>query len=205
MFHASQNTLECPYCQKSFRSQHSVDRHISHAQECKAKKQRDVAEKKQRAVAEQYQASHSYDNPRVSPQMDDTPMFDIESSINFNEESVQGSLHDGGDQEMEDATYECDAGGIPTHLVVEEYPETDGLKPGHVYGRVQTTFETEKKKRDEAGLSSWSPFKDREEWELAQWLLKSGLSQTAIDRFLKLRIVSHSNDTMNLARLIPCC
>ncbi|EKM50595.1 uncharacterized protein PHACADRAFT_66817, partial [Phanerochaete carnosa HHB-10118-sp] len=30
------------------------------------------------------------------------------------------------------------------------------------------------------------PFKDAEEWELAKWLLTSGLSQKKIDKFLKL-------------------
>ena len=33
------------------------------------------------------------------------------------------------------------------------------------------------------------PFNSRQEWELALWLLRSGLSMNAIDRFLKLPMV----------------
>ena len=33
------------------------------------------------------------------------------------------------------------------------------------------------------------PFASRQEWELALWLLRSGLSMNAIDRFLKLLMV----------------
>ncbi|KAJ2975809.1 hypothetical protein NUW54_g11669 [Trametes sanguinea] len=39
-----------------------------------------------------------------------------------------------------------------------------------------------------AGDQPWAPFKDLDEWELAQWLVTSGLSQTAIEQYLKLNI-----------------
>lgn len=35
------------------------------------------------------------------------------------------------------------------------------------------------------------PFASREEWQFAEFLLQSGLSMNAIDRFLKLDLVSH--------------
>jgi hypothetical protein len=35
----------------------------------------------------------------------------------------------------------------------------------------------------------WAPFKDMEEWERAQFLIKE-LTQTAVDKYLKLPIVS---------------
>ena len=41
-----------------------------------------------------------------------------------------------------------------------------------------------------AGKVLWDPFANKEEWELAQWLVESGVSQRNIDRFLKLEKVS---------------
>ncbi|OCH83919.1 hypothetical protein OBBRIDRAFT_815665 [Obba rivulosa] len=38
----------------------------------------------------------------------------------------------------------------------------------------------------------WAPFDSWDEWELARWLLTSGLTQKAIDDFLKLHIVSRA-------------
>ncbi|KAJ7057722.1 hypothetical protein C8F01DRAFT_918651, partial [Mycena amicta] len=33
----------------------------------------------------------------------------------------------------------------------------------------------------------WFPFKDIDEWELARWLVTSGLSQSKVDEFLRLK------------------
>ena len=49
------------------------------------------------------------------------------------------------------------------------------------------------------GASKWSPFKNEDEWELAQWLLKN-VGQSAIDEYLKLPSVSssHFNEVTSL-------
>ena len=39
------------------------------------------------------------------------------------------------------------------------------------------------------GDDPWAPFKDKEEWELAQWLI-TNVGQNATDKYLKLPIVS---------------
>ncbi|KAI0074755.1 hypothetical protein K474DRAFT_1580196, partial [Panus rudis PR-1116 ss-1] len=41
----------------------------------------------------------------------------------------------------------------------------------------------------ERGCSPWAPFASREEWELARWIHKNGLSQRATDEFLTSGIV----------------
>jgi hypothetical protein len=43
--------------------------------------------------------------------------------------------------------------------------------------------------KEKEGEDEWAPFADREEWGLAEWLIKS-LGQTCTDEFLKLPIVS---------------
>lgn len=36
----------------------------------------------------------------------------------------------------------------------------------------------------------WDPFSSWDEWELAKWLAVEGISKSAVDEFLKLKIVS---------------
>ncbi|KAF8799293.1 hypothetical protein BYT27DRAFT_7040688, partial [Phlegmacium glaucopus] len=40
----------------------------------------------------------------------------------------------------------------------------------------------------------WAPFESEDEWELARWLMTSGVSQTKIDSFLKLNKIKHGAD-----------
>ncbi|KAF9562392.1 hypothetical protein CPC08DRAFT_797291, partial [Agrocybe pediades] len=51
-----------------------------------------------------------------------------------------------------------------------------------------TTFEIWREEQSINNTSEWSPFASEEEWELAQWLMKS-VGQTAVDDYLKLHIV----------------
>jgi hypothetical protein len=65
-------------------------------------------------------------------------------------------------------------------------------QPGRTYGRCTTKFEQYKAERREENGEPWSPFADLDKWCLAEWMVKSGLSQTEINKFLKLNIVSHT-------------
>ncbi|OJT15374.1 hypothetical protein TRAPUB_8065, partial [Trametes pubescens] len=42
-----------------------------------------------------------------------------------------------------------------------------------------------------AGDSPWAPFQDKEEWQLAHWLVTSGLMQSSIEKYLKLSIMNY--------------
>jgi len=66
------------------------------------------------------------------------------------------------------------------------------LYPGNVAevkGEGMTMFDDMLEEQRSMKESVWSPFADRDEWELANWLMKNA-TQTAIDDFLKLNIVS---------------
>lgn len=39
----------------------------------------------------------------------------------------------------------------------------------------------------------WAPFPSRKEWEMAKWLIESGVSQSNMDKLLKLQWVSPKN------------
>ncbi|KAG9123650.1 hypothetical protein FRC07_014386 [Ceratobasidium sp. 392] len=51
-------------------------------------------------------------------------------------------------------------------------------------------FEKLKAEQERTGKLPWDPFVSLDEWELAQWLLVHGISKSALDEFMKLRIIS---------------
>lgn len=53
----------------------------------------------------------------------------------------------------------------------------------------KTLFELYREEQKKAGLPPWAPYDSLEDWELAKWLIKSGVSQSRIDDFFKLRKV----------------
>lgn len=68
---------------------------------------------------------------------------------------------------------------------IEEYPGA-----GKSYGRCQTLFDQYRDQQIAKGHTPWAPFENEAEWELAEWLMTSGVSQTRMDSFLKLQSVS---------------
>ncbi|KAF8550904.1 hypothetical protein OG21DRAFT_1418931, partial [Imleria badia] len=58
---------------------------------------------------------------------------------------------------------------------------------GTALGEAKTSFEMMQDIQDAAGKGTYAPFADREEWELAEWLI-SNANQRAIEDFLKLPI-----------------
>ena len=54
-----------------------------------------------------------------------------------------------------------------------------------------------------AGKAPWDPFSSEEEWEIAQWLVETGVSQRSINEFLRLKKVNcaHTCSTFILINL----
>ncbi|KIJ52822.1 hypothetical protein M422DRAFT_155757 [Sphaerobolus stellatus SS14] len=59
---------------------------------------------------------------------------------------------------------------------------------GRTYGRAKTRWEQMREERIASLKDRWGGFGSEEVWELARWMMKSGLSQSEIDNYLKLRI-----------------
>jgi hypothetical protein len=68
-----------------------------------------------------------------------------------------------------------------------------------VLGVGKTDFEQIREGQVEMGLEAnpWTPFKDEEEWNLAEWLTRH-VTKTATDQFLKLPIVCWQNTYFGL-------
>jgi hypothetical protein len=84
-----------------------------------------------------------------------------------------------------------------TRVTVEDVEdEEDGQRfpmkyPGNVaavLGEGETEFAKLHEAQEASGQSPWAPFKDRDEWELAEWLSKR-VNKTGTEEFLKLPIV----------------
>ncbi|KAH9911451.1 hypothetical protein B0H21DRAFT_829028 [Amylocystis lapponica] len=69
------------------------------------------------------------------------------------------------------------------------------------FGTATTSFDARHAENEKLGVSSWYPFESKKEWELARWLMTAGVSQTAIDDYLKLPITrEHADLTFNNKR-----
>ena len=73
---------------------------------------------------------------------------------------------------------------------IEDFPEPAGLPHSADKTRL-SDFERHLYEQKKAGDAPWAPFETEDEWELARWLMTSGMSQTKIDSFLKLNKVSY--------------
>jgi hypothetical protein len=70
---------------------------------------------------------------------------------------------------------------------VEDFP--DDLHAGEPLEQCKTFFENLREEQKAAGNAPWYPFESEDEWELARWLMTSGLSQKKTDAYLKLNAV----------------
>ncbi|KAH9910620.1 hypothetical protein B0H21DRAFT_704948, partial [Amylocystis lapponica] len=96
---------------------------------------------------------------------------------------------------------ELDVDPAPTskRARVEDAPDEDDIpaygrycraypgNAGAISGEGRTAFEAHRTGLADAGISEYAPFEDKEEWELAEWLIQN-IGQTRTDDFLKLPI-----------------
>ncbi|KAJ7858828.1 hypothetical protein B0H14DRAFT_3085030 [Mycena olivaceomarginata] len=69
----------------------------------------------------------------------------------------------------------------------QPFPENHSA--GGVSRACKTQFEKLQEEQKKKGLAPWQPFDSGDEWELAHWLMTSGLSNASIDKYLKLKKV----------------
>ncbi|KAJ7859055.1 hypothetical protein B0H14DRAFT_3631356 [Mycena olivaceomarginata] len=69
----------------------------------------------------------------------------------------------------------------------QPYPKE--WKAGDILDECKTQFEKLRDKQKKKGHAPWEPFESEDEWELARWLMTSGLSNKKTDEYLKLNTV----------------
>jgi hypothetical protein len=65
------------------------------------------------------------------------------------------------------------------------------------HGRTLTKFESRRREELRTGDHSWGPLKDEVHFEIAQWLIESGVSQSKMDSFFHTSLVSMDCCTLN--------
>ena len=131
--------------------------------------------------------------PSLSPPPD-AQLEDLEHDLLTVEQNIQVSLDPTAEMPLADLPIPQDKhpnqpqqSQVPRGNYFEEYPSE--RKVGAAWGKDQPLFEQIQKEQQENGTSKWGPFKDEDEWELAEWLSKN-VGQKQTDTFLKLNIVS---------------
>ncbi|KAJ7170292.1 hypothetical protein C8R43DRAFT_1120723 [Mycena crocata] len=69
----------------------------------------------------------------------------------------------------------------------QDFPEDQ--RAGAILEECCTQFEKIREGQKDAKQEPWYPFESQDEWELAQWLMTSGLSQAKREEYLKLKAV----------------
>ncbi len=178
----------CGHCGIERRTLQGVRSHITQTPACNLAFERQVA----RRLAHQQQPAAEQDIGAIRPGPSDDLQVDGDGDVMMAEEEVRvpgGNPYRVTVEEVED----IEAGGLPKRPWVGEYPEV--ARVGEALRQATTIFEELREKRRTAGTSHFAPFDDREEWELAKWLMTSGLSQEAIDEYLTLPIVRQHAST----------
>ncbi|KAF8987416.1 hypothetical protein BDQ17DRAFT_1435655 [Cyathus striatus] len=74
-------------------------------------------------------------------------------------------------------------------LFIQDFPPE--RQAGAPKQQIPTKFEQFRSKQMNEGKDPWYPYTSQDDWELAQWLMTSGVSQKKMTKFLKLRSISH--------------
>ncbi|KAJ6611660.1 hypothetical protein B0H10DRAFT_2437370 [Mycena sp. CBHHK59/15] len=80
----------------------------------------------------------------------------------------------------------------------QDFPEA--FEAGAVLEACKTQFEKLRDEQKAAGRVPWEPFESEDEWELARWLMTSGISLKKTDEFLKLKKVRAMDPSFHNSR-----
>ncbi|KAJ7261447.1 hypothetical protein C8J57DRAFT_1232312 [Mycena rebaudengoi] len=196
----------CEYCFLTLPTSQGLVSHLSQSEECHQK------------VYEAYAARSSWDDDSDDGGQPGAEEFDglqdhVEDVHGMDTDS--GLDLAGGDRSVEDVDVFADppspsssTSGLPApgpqvqkcpRATVEEVEDEDDewvqdfpeeFQAGATFGSCQTQFEKLRDEQEKAGLPPWAPFESEDEWELARWLMTSGLSQTKTDDYLKLKTLT---------------
>ncbi|KAI0760729.1 hypothetical protein C8Q74DRAFT_1319609 [Fomes fomentarius] len=157
-------TYNCRYCGKPLETRQGVKSHLAQRPECLKAFHQTVADDKARQTVQTEGFADAMD---CDPAEDYQPYETIEYT-GLPEAKVPDE----------------DAGHLPHEPWVEDF-----LQPaGTTFGRGETYFDRIHREKQLAGQDTWMPFESEDEWELAKWLMTSGLTQKDIDHYLKLKI-----------------
>jgi hypothetical protein len=199
-------THYCEYCGKGpFATQDGLNKHIGQSKDC---------QKKDRLAFKSYTSTLWKNTPDASNHLPSSQSPPPDETPGARVEDLEHDLHAVEQNFSRDSTTDMSDLPIPQNHTnqpqrnrfrvtieeIEETPESGHYfeeypterKAGAAWGKDQPSFVRIQREQQENGTSKWGPFKDQDEWELAQWLSKN-VGQKQTDTFLKLNIVSTYN------------
>lgn len=185
-------TNHCIYCGKGpFTTQGGLNKHIGRSKDCREKNR--LAFKSYTSTLWKNGPDADNDHPSsLSPPPDEAPGADLEHDLlaveqNISLDSTAETRDLPNTQNEHNNQPPAQKNQVPTGHYFEEYPSE--RKAGAAWGKDQPLFVRIQKEQEDNSTSKWGPFKDQDEWELAEWLSKN-VGQKQTDTFLKLNIVS---------------
>ena len=182
----------CRYCKKSniARSLQGLRSHISQSVECRTRRDEEHIHLNHNRIA-RGGAPHTHpqtvaDHDQQTESLEDNliPPSDDYSDAHRSKRARVDDVDDDDDESFQ-----------PTEVnFIVDYPEDacagailEGTNDG-----LETRFEKIERMREAAGEPAWAPFSSPADWEPSRWLIQSGVSQSEIDKFLKLESVRTS-------------
>ncbi|KAG1854650.1 hypothetical protein C8R48DRAFT_609736 [Suillus tomentosus] len=170
------SNFQCPSCGKaSFRDQVAVARHMSQPRSGCSTWLQDLI--RLRDLSDDSMNTDDLDGPNIPG---GGPQAEVEFTFGDRDESFEGSGESGGQASEE--------GLLPNGAsdFVDQYPESS-----RTYGMGYTFLDLFNSDENSVyrAKNPYYPFSGRKDWEIASWLLRSGLSMGKIDSFLSLNII----------------
>ncbi|KAF8954739.1 hypothetical protein BDZ97DRAFT_1927768 [Flammula alnicola] len=123
----------------------------------------------------------------LDPSMHDDPATEMPTSQRATVEDVE----DEGDTQPASHRW------VKDYRWIEEWAGNAGTVKGKAVGG----FEAYRREQEERNQEPWYPFESKDEWELARWLMTSGVSQKKMDSFLELNSETHHFVKINATHL----
>ncbi|KAJ7762799.1 hypothetical protein DFH07DRAFT_867460 [Mycena maculata] len=185
-------TFPCEYCSARLPTEQGKRSHIRQSQACAQKHARSIATVSSSWSSDELEGSDNDLEPPLSGTGFTTP-DDTDFGNGF-EDGVSADP-------PSDTAVPSPEIPRPTkrpRATVEEIPDEDErwtqdfpeeFQAGAVLEECKTQFEKLRQEQKDHGENPWHPFESEDEWELARWLMNSGLSQSKTDDYLKLKVV----------------
>lgn len=164
----------CPFCLKAFATQRAVNQHISASKFCLKEWHKSIVRKRYNPLKRKRTNSPEPGLPVVD---------DVNFNDNFNRDDTPEPRQRTPSQhsDVDDADDKKDL----DERFIEPFPG----RAGEALRHEKTCFENLQQTHQLKGETPWAPFANREEWGLAEWLMRN-VGQKSTDEYLQLPIVS---------------
>ncbi|KAJ6545615.1 hypothetical protein B0H19DRAFT_1308284 [Mycena capillaripes] len=184
---AGPQKLQCRFCGTRVRTAKGLSSHTAQSPACRQKLNEVMPDSRRKKRSQTTTPSPEPEDSNVAAEMpyDDQPMdFDPpeDGPIPATEPQIPPAAGPRGVtiEEVEDE----DAPGATRWF--EDYPKQAGCVLDPEFNLVETVFVAIRRKQQEEGQAPWAPFDSEDDWNLARWLSKTGISGENIKEFLKL-------------------